>query len=255
MDATKLVADLSPWALVCVFALWTWRRECRMARRLDQITDQLTLLQRDTLVRVSDALELHAAAHRSLADRLVNLPCKALLVLVCVLFLSGCSFWNSGPSDEQLRSAEGAVAALRTEREAIGRTLDALPAGELKEKLLVRYGELQALLPRIEQQLQSLRSHSDRSWADVTAAGLTETGRQVGGPWGALIGLAGGVLALFAGVKKRQADATARQNQTAVSEIVTAIEAAKTGDTVDLAKVVMGPTGKRAVDAEQERLG
>jgi tetrahydromethanopterin S-methyltransferase subunit G len=162
--------------------------------------------------------------------------------------LPGCAFWSSGPSDEQLRSAEAAIVALRTEREAIGRTLDALPAGELKEKLLVRYGELQALLPRIEGRLSELRSHSDRSWADVTAAGMQETGRQVGGPLGALIGLAGGLLAVVAGVKKRQA-------QRAVSEIVGGIEAAKAGNTVDLTKVVMGATGKDAVDAEQKRLG
>ena len=167
---------------------------------------------------------------------------------VSILFLAGCSFWSGGPSDDDLRKAEGAVAALRTEREAIGRTLEALPAGELKEKLLVRYGELQALLPRIEQRLQELRSHSDRSWADVTAAGMQETGRQVGGPWGALIGLAGGILAVFAGAQKRKA-------QKAVSEIVGGIEGAKAGNVVDLTKVVMGATGKDAVDAEQKRLG
>jgi hypothetical protein len=173
--------------------------------------------------------------------------------LAIALSCGGCSFWTGGPSEDDLRKAEGAIAALRVERDAISRTLEALPAGELRDRLLVRHGELQALLPRIEGRLAELRQNSNRSWADVTAAGLTETGRQVGGPWGALIGLAGGILALFAGVKKRQADATSQQNQTAVSEIVTAIEAAKNGDgTVKVSDIVMGRAGKAAVDKVQE---
>jgi hypothetical protein len=94
MDVSKLAADLSPWGLVCIFAVWTWRRECRMAKRLDQITDQMSALQTRTLVQVSSALETHADAHRVLAAKISGLPCvrPVGVVLICVLCLSlaGC---------------------------------------------------------------------------------------------------------------------------------------------------------------------
>jgi hypothetical protein len=121
--------------------------------------------------------------------------------------------------------------------------------------LLIRYGELKEKLPDIERRLAGLRAQSDRSWADVTAAGLQETGQAVGGPWGALIGLAGTVLAAFAGLKKKKAETARQTAETAIAEIVAGIEAAKAGATVDLNKVVMGKVGKDAVDAEQQRLG
>jgi hypothetical protein len=167
-----------------------------------------------------------------------------VVVVVSLVLLSGCA----QPTREELEAVEKAVATLRIEKSALEDAVKRLPPGELREQILYRLGQVQSRLPDVEKELLKLKNDSDRSWLDVASLTMKETGQQVGGVWGGIIGLVGVGLSLFSSAGKRKA-------QSAVKEIVLGIEGAKNGDgTVNLSKVKMGSLGKEAVDRVQEEI-